>query len=97
VAVQCSNYVDMIYCDNSLYSDMIKSLESQDQHIIVDMYVASGHITQGRKSSCHPTYPLGAGAELKGGAVVGLCKIYIASALLYCRGLCACFSGHARH
>jgi len=38
---------------------------------------------------------------LKGEAVVGLCeiysvgKIYIASALLYCRlrGLCACFSG----
>jgi len=23
-------------------------------------------------------------------------KIYIALALLYCRGLCACFSGHAR-
>jgi len=23
-------------------------------------------------------------------------KIYIASALLYCRGLCACFSGHAQ-
>jgi len=24
-------------------------------------------------------------------------KIYIASALLYCRGLCACFSGQAWH
>jgi len=27
---------------------------------------------------CHPTYPLGAGAELKGNAVVGLREIYIA-------------------
>ena len=46
----------------------------------------------------HFSYPLGAGAELKGDAVVGLPmqnlygvgKIYIASALLYCRGLCVC-------
>jgi len=45
---------------------------------------------------CHPTYPLGAGAELKDDAVVGLREIYIASALLYCRGLCVCFLGHAR-
>ena len=50
---------------------------------------------------CHPTYPLGAGAELKLDAIVGLREIYIAlarfiyvaSALLYCRGLCVCFSG----
>jgi len=27
--------------------------------------------------SCHPTYPLGARAELKGDAVVGLREIYI--------------------
>jgi len=27
----------------------------------------------------------------------GIGKIYIASALLYCKGLCACFSGQARH
>ena len=27
--------------------------------------------------SCHPTYPLEAGAGLKGDAVVGLCEIYI--------------------
>jgi len=30
--------------------------------------------------SCHPTYPLGAGAELKGDAVVGLREIYVALA-----------------
>jgi len=41
------------------------------------------------------TYPLGTGAELKDNAVVGLCKIYIASALLYCRGLSACFLSQA--
>jgi len=46
-------------------------------------------------SSFHPTYHLGAGAELKGDAVVGLREIYIASALLYSRGLCVCFSGQA--
>jgi len=34
------------------------------------------------------------------GAMQNLCsvgKIYIVSALLYCRGLCACFSGRAWH
>jgi len=30
--------------------------------------------------SCHLTYPLGAGAELKGDTVVGLREIYIALA-----------------
>jgi len=33
-----------------------------------------------RHLNCHPTYPLGAGAELKGDAIVGLREIYIASA-----------------
>ena len=37
-----------------------------------------------------------AGAELKGDVVMGLREIYIALALLYCRGLCACFSGQAQ-
>ena len=36
--------------------------------------------------SCHPTYPLGARAELKGDAVVGLREIYIALAGLYSVG-----------
>jgi len=36
--------------------------------------------------SCHPTYPLGAGAELKGDTVVGLHEIYIALArFISCR------------
>ena len=61
------------------------------------------HDTPVLQPQLHPTYPLGAGAELKGDAVVGLREIYIAlarfiivSALLYCRGLSAYFSGKAR-
>ena len=38
---------------------------------------------------CHQVLAIGPHCnELKGNAIVGLCKIYIASALLYCRGLC---------
>jgi len=37
--------------------------------------------------SCHPTYPSGAGAELKGDVVVGLHEIYIALARFILRRL----------